>query len=514
MLKEKYVVMDARGNVQNVQDNPHDAIEEAKYLAARRGGGVYADLDQLETPVEPNPDITRGATAALAASGLREHSYEEVMGMGLDEAHARLRRYLPARQSLRRDVIVTPEEAKAWSTGKKAADSLFRQNTKMEKDPAALLSSFLGEPTTGASYGLSLMPHFIPGRKTIKPTNEGGVLTLPYGTDPEAVLEAYSPNRKRSDKITWCYGSSEGCRATCLVYSGQNQVCDESIVSKFALSAALLHDTAAFLRLMVEGLRKQLNASPKATEIEFDGRKVAIRPERFVRLNVFQDLPWEAIFPALFDLAGEYRSSKVGDFIPAIDGPWDRLYDYTKIPGRGFTPGYNLTFSFAGGNGSLKRCKQELAAGRNVAAVFVRMGKEGPLYRRATRPERAPWRVLYEDSLFYHRQWGEVFGGVPVLNGDAHDMRPWDRRVLDKAGFQNTAAVVGLDFKAPQIKVRSGKEAEELSRQLGRKVRATEDLFSVDDAGEFVMRVEETPDGSFLVGSGVAASMLTDAEPG
>jgi len=151
MLKEKYVVMDARGSVQNVQDNPHDAIEEAKYLAARRGGGVYADLDQLKTPVEPNPDITRGATAALAASGLREHSYEEVMCMDPEEAHARLRRYLPARQSLRSDVVVTPEEVEAWSTGKKAADNLFRQNTKMEKDPAALLSSFLGEPTTGAS---------------------------------------------------------------------------------------------------------------------------------------------------------------------------------------------------------------------------------------------------------------------------------------------------------------------------------------------------------------------------
>ncbi len=84
---------------------------------------------------------------------------------------------------------------------------------------------------------------------------------------------------------------------------------------------------------------------------------------------------------------------------------------------------------------------------------------------------------------------------MPVLNGDVHDIRPYDRMVLDANGWKG-GALVGLDFKIPQVKTAKGK---------------TEKLYQLDDAGAFVMRVKETADSKVkLLGGGVAAYMLTE----
>jgi len=500
MLKERFVVMDARGNVQNVQDNAHDALSEARFLAKKAGGGVYADLEQLEKPKEQNPPPF--VELAMQQSGLPVVTKEQVMALSLEEAHARLRVYLPAAFQPNADPEAEAEAVKAWATGKSAAQNLFKKNTKMGKDAAKLLSEKVGYPISADSHGMSLLPHFLAGRKSVRPSPQGGVLTLPFGKDIEAIKKYHSANRDGSP-LNWCVGSSKGCRATCLVFSGQNQVADEAIVAKHALSAALRHDPLAFMRLMVEGIRGELQYRPnKPTAVKIGGKDFSAYTQRFIRLNVYQDLPWEGLFPDLFSRAGEDGpGKKVGEWIgPIVREGTNMLYDYTKVAGRDFTPGYWLTFSFAGGPGSVKLCRSELERGRNVAVVFVRQTKAGPVFRKVkTAMDRAPFRQLFEDELFYPFELEDTFGKVPVLNGDAHDIRPLDHLT------HNGPAIIGLDFKAPQVKVQAGKDPI-----TGKKRESTVDLYSLDDAGEFVMRIEETPEGAWLLGSGVAANMLTE----
>lgn len=120
--------------------------------------------------------------------------------------------------------------------------------------------------------------------------------------------------------------------------------------------------------------------------------------EYFVRLNVLSDLPWELIWPELFE--------RLGDVC---------FYDYTKVAGREPPPNYDLTFSYSGTNWRLS--ESELAAGRRCAVVFFadRAGKRFP----------------------------ETWRGYRVVPGDDHDIRP-----LDPPGV-----VVGLNYKTPNVEV-------------------------------------------------------------
>ena len=442
---------------------------------------------------------------------------QSVMAISLDDAWLRLRPYLPAGVEKLRQVkgaakgVREPKEigGKVWDKPASAADNFFMPNTKMEKNATELFKLALGENINADSHGLSLLPHYIAFRGGIEVTAKGSKLLVLNWTK-EKILQHCSPDPE-GVRGSWCVGSSKGCRATCLSFSGQNQVADEAIMYKHAMSAALLADPMAFLRLMVEGIRKEMNYK--------GGGGV----ERWVRLNVYQDLPWEVIFPDLIDRAGdegEKASKKVGGWIPKL-----RAYDYTKTPNREFTQNYNLTFSYNGVNA--EECRNELAKGRNIAVVIILPSKEGKVLRGTDVWEQMPLRTRYKveiDKLkaqidyevkqsgltdrkkiealkrkialkqfFYPVDLSDGFGNVPVLNGDVHDIRPYDRDVLKAAGWKGSA-IVGLDYKVPYVKTKEG-EAEELS--------------SLDKAGKFVLRVHETDNGVQLAAGGVAAYMLT-----
>ncbi len=494
-MKTEYLVLNSDGSFFDVQDNEHDAIQAAKGGAYRDGGGVYADPYQLipQKTQNPAPFVDK----AYQGSGLNDRSRELgypivgessrgeahygvtkefVMAMSLGDAYERLKDYLPAAPPSGR---TRPE---VWSDVTSAAQGLMKPNTKMNKEASELFLKAVGRKVKASSYGLSLLPHFVPARAAVRPTRNGGVLSKPpfgfKGARAEAAMaKHYSPERDGAE-FTWCYGSSEACRSTCLVYSGQNQVADEAIWYKHALSAALMHDPAAFARFLVESVRRQTMYKGKAGE-------------RWTRLNVYQDIPWELFFPDFFYRAGEGSEKdhkKVGGWVPNL-----RCYDYTKTAGRDFTPGYNLTFSYNGANQRL--CAEELARGRNIAVVLVLQGKKGPVTTVGRSWEKKPLRKRYPEEFLYPIDLGDTFGkNVPVLNGDTHDIRPYDRLVLDKIGWQG-GAVVGLDFKRPMIKTEKGKSVP---------------LFTVDDAGKFVMRVQETNSGALLYGGGVAGYMLTE----
>ncbi len=495
-MRDSFVILDAHGRYLGEQNNVQEAIAEAKHAAKKRGGGVYASIDQLEPDKEQNPATASGIKAyrqskleekiraqggALSPDGDYHIATKEmVMGMSLPEAHALVRKYLPA--------------AKKWGSPVESGRGMFQPNTKMAKMATELFESALGESISASSYGMSLLPHYIAFRGGLIPSPTGSKLSI-FAKSPAEIKEHYSAEGDIR-KGSWCVGSSEGCRATCLVYSGQNQVADESILIKHALSQALLNEPLAYLRLMVEGIRSQMLYKGAA--------------ERWVRLNVYQDIPWEVMFPDLFLRAGEGGPkawSKAGGWIPEL-----RAYDYTKTLDREFLPNYDLTFSYNGGNKAA--CKKALASGRNVAAVFVLLGQKGELLRSlrpkegakgkkvplareaitARRWSKMPLRERHKD-LFYPFDVEGIFGDVPVLNGDVHDIRPYDRMVLDANGWEG-GALVGLDFKIPQVKTAKGK---------------TEKLYQLDDAGTFVMRVKETADSKVkLLGGGVAAYMLTE----
>lgn len=496
-MRDSFVILDAHGRYIGEQNNVQEAIAEAKSVAKKRGGGVYASLDQLEPDKEQNPATSSGIKAyrqskleeKIRQQGgklSRDGDYhiatkEMVMGMSLPEAHALVRKYLPA--------------AKKWGSPVESGRGMFQPNTKMAKMATELFEKALGESLSASSYGMSLLPHFVAFRGGLVPSPTGSKLSI-FSKSPAEIREHYSAEGKIRDG-SWCVGSSEGCRATCLVYSGQNQVADESILIKHALSQALLNEPLAYLRLMVEGIRSQMNYKGSA--------------ERWVRLNVYQDIPWEVMFPDLFERAGEdglRASSKAGGWIPDL-----RAYDYTKTVDREFLPNYDLTFSYNGGNKGA--CQKALASGRNVAAVFVLLGNKGELLRSlrpkvggkgskvaapresitARRWSKMPLRERYKE-FFYPFDVTSVFGDdVPVLNGDVHDIRPYDRTVLNANGWDR-AAIVGLDFKIPQVKTAKGK---------------TEKLYTLDNAGTFVMRVKETSESKVkLLGGGVAAYMLTE----
>jgi hypothetical protein len=482
MLKNVYYVLDANGKVVGHQDSAQDAIAMATRAAKRDGGGVYATLEQLDpiTDVTQNPPGT--AMSSFRRSMLEDRirtsggeqitndgqtyyaaTKDSVMAISLVEAQKRLNDWFPM--------------GKKYRTVGGASKGFFQPNTKMEKEATELFERAGLGSIAASSYGLALLPHFVPFRGGTSPSPQGAVFELmKWGR--EKILEHYAPESDKGETApSWCAYSSQGCRATCLVYSGQNQVADESIVYKHAMAAALRHDPMAFIRLMVENLRQQMNYKGKA--------------ERWARLNVYQDLPWEVIFPELFSRAGEDKTSnKVGGWVPSL-----RTYDYTKTPRRDFYDNYNLTFSYSGEN--LEACKKELRAGRNVAAVFLLPDKAGqPLQgTAASKREKQPIRKRHMEELFYPLDVGETFGvpGIPVLNGDVHDIRPYDRQVLDKRGW-NGAALVGLDYKIPRVKTAKGR---------------AETLDSLDKAGKFVVRIQETAEGYSLVAGGIAASMLT-----
>jgi hypothetical protein len=514
-MRDVFLILNTEGQVVGKRDTAKAAIDEAAREAKRDGGGVYATMEQLqgETPLQHNPplDAMRAYDLSKLEERLKETgavqlrrpdggtywagTKESVMALSLEEAWRKLRPYFPAGTMQERQVrgaekgvrALVELGGKVWDEPASAAANFFKFNTKMEKNATELFKKALGKNINADSHGLSLLPHYIAFRGGIKETPKGSKLEVLNWTKAK-ILEHYSPNPE-GVRGTWCCGSSPGCRATCLSFSGQNQVADEAILYKHAMSAALRAEPMAFLRLMVEGLRKEMN---------YKGGKGV---ERWVRLNVYQDLPWEVIFPDLFARSGDDKtSSKVGGWVPKL-----RAYDYTKTPGREFLDNYNLTFSYSGVN--MEDCRKQLAAGRNVAVVVILPSMEGkpmqgrtaetmPLrYRYAVDPDKVKGLKTVEalSKFFYPIDLSAEFGKVPVLNGDVHDIRAYDHEVLQAAGWDGSA-IVGLDYKIPMVKTQGGEQ---------------EELASLDKAGRFVLRVHETKSGIMLPVGGVAAYMLT-----
>jgi hypothetical protein len=415
---------------------------------------------------------------------------------GLRDAHAALLKFFPNKPDL--------YGYAAWSTPRLMAENLLKSNTKTTK--AIKGADGMIEPSY--SVGLNLMPYAFGALLSAQPVREqreayeldeknrdlrpAAYRSLPL-VSPALDLKAketpaqYAARRRElgleaERSMAWslekmqglCVGSSKECRASCLVFTGQNGAVKFNDLSKMYAERALFFEPVAFARMLIESIEAHYAYC----------RRAGLRP--YVRLNVYSDIVWELFFPDLFD----HFEAKYGHD-PKCGGLW--LYDYTKIQGRSPRPrpNYDLTFSYSGSN--LAATKTALERGMRAAVVFARETAKGTkkttywvsdarrptmglqilamskaeartIFERQTRlkageieklkkPNYKPAETITDIEF---APWGGK--GYPVIDGDPYDMRPLDP----------TGVVVGLRFKSPkriveikkgQVVQRQGKEA-------------------------------------------------------
>jgi len=163
-----------------------------------------------------------------------------------------------------------------------------------------------------------------------------------------------------------CRKRSKGCTFSCLNTAGHGAFTAVQ-AARIAKTKFYFEDRETFMAQLVK-------------ELESFRRKASrqgLKPA--VRLNLTSDLDWE----------GSGIMETFGDI---------QFYDYTKVTERmlkfldgGLPPNYHLTFSRSESNG--RACDLVAAKGGNIAAVFS-CTELPPTYK-----------------------------GVPVTNGDAHDLR-------------------------------------------------------------------------------------------
>lgn len=158
-----------------------------------------------------------------------------------------------------------------------------------------------------------------------------------------------------------------GCAAPCLNTAGRGRM--SNVQDARIRKTRFWHeDREGFLNVLRADIRKLISKA----------KRLGMTP--MVRLNGTSDIRWEVEAPELFEEFSDVQ-----------------FYDYTKLPNRkGLPANYHLTFSYSGANERYAAFAQvAISNGLNVAVVF-----------RNALPE--------------------TFLGLPVVNGDESDVRPFD----------------------------------------------------------------------------------------
>ena len=200
----------------------------------------------------------------------------------------------------------------------------------------------------------------------------------------------YLAPANESGVMNTCQFATEGCKAACLYTAGRASMFPAIGQARVRKTVWLKNDRVGFMAQ----LRRDIEALARKAA------RQGLLPA--VRLNGTSDMPWMAL-----QLSAEY--------------PTIQFYDYTKIPKawQRTRSNYHITFSLSESNQA--EALAALQHGLNVAVVFM-IPKSQPL------PES------------YH--------GVPVIDGDAHDLRFLDAHRL--------GLIVGLHAKGRAKKDTSG----------------------------------------------------------
>ena len=292
----------------------------------------------------------------------------------------------------------------------------------------------------GRIAGLSLLPHFYPNLLNIVDADAEGrlheveknLVNAFNGTTKDDVIkyvnQAGAPSLTKN-LLNFCAFSSDYCRATCLVTTGNNPASNEAVNAKMRKTYMFLSEPEKFVAL----LHRQLNAYSKRCQ--------RAGQDAVVRLNMLSDVPWYVICPELLE-----AHAPGGTGQPII---W---YDYTKVP---FwkSPEYqrvasilDLTFSFSGTRANLEMCREALEAGYRIALAVAPSDPKrgaGPITRTTWREIVASGIVERQgEDYFAVGELAKEFGGYwQVVDGDESDYR------IDDPG----SCIVALNFKDPKI---------------------------------------------------------------
>jgi len=202
--------------------------------------------------------------------------------------------------------------------------------------------------------------------------------------------------------------------------------------------------------VLVEALRWHLKGEAPNFRT---GRHSTMRKDRdyipLVRPNMYSDLPWELVVPWLFEM------------FPGTKGPRGKrhaFYDYTKIAGRAVPENYDLTFSYSGIPSNKIAAERELRRGGRVAVVFL---LPFPERERQKKHKTGPRKGHYVHPV--PRSWG----GFKVIDGDVHDIRPFDPGGVF-VGLRYKSAAGILDKQLGEIEV----SKERRRRKPGKKLKA------------------------------------------
>jgi hypothetical protein len=416
-----YAVIDASEEVVALARNWEDAVAFAQNL-----GTVYTDA--------PAPSefarlrvAANGPVVSLGSASIRRAPEEalravyaamktkgsgpivtmtDVEAMSSQEAFRRLRPMFPSFKATKAGKI-TP--VKAYSSPESMAEKLIGQNYKTAKGTPQEIIELIREDSKemyGQAFekanvkGLSILPH-----------------TTSY-TDPnvadirdQMMAQVYGVERVVPVRLQSCSKASPECAKSCLVFSGRNLADDYNTVKKYSLLQSLITEPVAFCRMLVDAIQLHRDRCIKSKTMPL------------IRLNVFSDLPWELMFPDLFD---------------HFDGDnFVQFYDYTKVPGRVVPSNYDLTFSFAGVESSGEDMVFEInRQRRRIAVVFARIGSRAVLVEGSSKKQRVeiPLKPPPGSAGIPDRIWD-----LPVIDGDVSDMRPFDP----------SPSVVALRWKTP-----------------------------------------------------------------
>lgn len=345
-----------------------DALKEAeafypKHTPVHFDGDLRTLASQEGDEFSANADPARMPAVAHKMSGLGAYSGDDVLRMSVEDAHRIL---LPFFQVKIQAGQHKGKIVKAYDTAGTMRANFLTENAKLGK-------AVKGVRSLGVKPGLSRGPNLLPHRLALD----------------------LSKKHLPMSGLGFCVGSNEACRSTCLVYTGNNPVADSQVPVKLARSEALVKEPVAWLRMFISAIEWHVAYC----------RERRLKP--YVRPNVLSDIPWEFVFPDLFDIF-----------------PKTQHYDYTKVAGRheGAT-NYDLTFSFSGTNDRL--VEHELGRKHRIAVVFW---LEKPCAR-------------YKKSKICDKPSDLTFLGQKVIDGDTHDFRP-----LDPPG-----SIIGLSYKIPMV---------------------------------------------------------------
>lgn len=255
------------------------------------------------------------------------------------------------------------------------------------------------------------------------------------------------------------------------------------VLVEACLNAAVSHQAEVYAAMIEERVRGDAITIPN---IEAYLEKLPCS----VRLNIYSDYVWEDICPALFDIFnGKTKFANEGVY------PFIQFYDYTKIAGRWDSlqkkraykigeltkredpcknyqrpSNYHLTFSYNGSEASRLQGEFCRRIGQNITYVFYSTYATNSLFNKfseALSPTTeiqkeavAQFTALIREALALASGYsvadtmldGSIdsalptsYQGVPVINGDAYDLRFLDQY----AHIGQEGVIVGLTWKGP-----------------------------------------------------------------